>query len=531
MIARSGENEAERLLQRGIRRAEAGCRGEAIQHLEAALRARPDYAAAHYNLGVALAEEHRATEAAEHFREALRLEPRYALAHYALGNVLSGQGQREEAIACYRRALESKADYAEAYNNLGLALIDAGRAGEAAVMLRQGVRLRPQAAEAHNNLGLALAALGRFAEAEACYQEALRLHPRYAEAHNNLASALQAAGRHEEALASYEVALWFQPQSASVHWNRALAWLQLGDYERGWAEYEWRWKRKKTVPRRLSQPAWDGSPLEGRTLLVYMEQGLGDQIQFLRHARLVQRRGGRVVVECPGPLLPLFSTCPGIDRLVAEQTPLPPFDVHAALLSLPHLLGTTLDTVPANVPYLAAEPSRVAAWGRVLKGIPGYRVGIAWQGNPRHRWDRHRSMPLACFAPLARVPGVRLISLQRGVGTEQLQRPGERLPVLSLPGNLDADGTFLDTAAVVAQLDLVITADTALAHLAGALGVPVWVAVSALSDWRWLLDREDTPWYPTLRLFRQTTLGDWPGVFERMAAALRDRAGGAGDSP
>ncbi len=525
MLAMSADAQA--LLRLGIARAEQGCRAEAIRHLEAALRVSPDFAAAHYNLGVALAEERRPDEAVEHFRQALRLDPRYALAHYALGNVLASQGQREEAVACYRKALESKPDYGEAYNNLGLALIDAGRAGEAAVMLRQGVRLRPQAAEAHNNLGLALAALGRFAEAETCYHEALRLHPRYAEAHNNLASALQAAGRHEEALASYEVALWFQPQSASVHWNRSLAWLQLGDYERGWAEYEWRWKRERSVPRRLPQPAWDGSPPEGRTLLVYMEQGLGDQIQFLRYVPLVQQQGGRVVVECPASLVPLFATCPGIDQLVAEKSPLPPFDVHAALLSLPHLLGTRLDTVPAKVPYLSADAGRVASWRRVLEGIPGFRVGIAWQGNPRHPWDRHRSVPLDRFAPLAQVPGVRLISLQKGAGTEQLRGVGEGMPVVTLPDDRDADGAFLDTAAVVAQLDLVVTADTALAHLAGALGVPVWVAVSALSDWRWLLDREETPWYPTMRLFRQTALGDWAPVFARMAAELR-QAGAVG---
>ncbi len=376
---------------------------------------------------------------------------------------------------------------------------------------------------------MALAALGRFAEAENCYHEALRLNPRYAEAHNNLASALQALGRHEEALAGYDLALLYQPDSASAHWNRSLAWLQQGDYQRGWPEYEWRWRRDRVVRRRLPGAPWDGAPLDGRTLLIYPEQGLGDQIQFVRYAPLARQQGGRVVVECPPALLGLFATCPGIDQLVAEGTPLPPFDVHVPVMSLPHRLGTTLETIPAAVPYLSADPARVASWAEVLAGIPGYRVGIAWQGNPRHAWDRHRSIPLARFAPLAQVPGVRLVSLQKGPGVEQLRGLAERLPVAVLPDG--PEGTFLDTAAVVSQLDLVVTADTALAHLAGALGVPVWVALSAHSDWRWLRDREDTPWYPSMRLFRQATLGDWPGVFACMAAELGPRSDGRDGAP
>ncbi len=226
----------------------------------------------------------------------------------------------------------------------------------------------------------------------------------------------------------------------------------------------------------------------------------------------------------------LFSACPGIDQLVAEGTPLPPFDVHVPLLSLPHRLGATRETIPAAVPYLSADAARVASWAGVLAGLPGYRVGIAWQGNPRHACDRHRSLPLARFAPLAQVPGVHLLSLQKGAGCEQLRGLAERLPVTVLPGDVDRDGTFLDTAAVVSQLDLVITADTALAHLAGALGAPVWLALSALSDWRWLCDRDDSPWYPSMRLFRQTTLGDWPGLFARMAAELRQRSPAARSS-
>jgi tetratricopeptide (TPR) repeat protein len=507
----------------GLLLAERGQTAEAVDHFRRAVALHPGHAPTHHNLAVALASLGDPAGAEAAFREALRLRPDYAAAHYGLGNILRDRGRRGDALASYREALRYKPDYADAYNNLGLALLDDKQPEEAAVVLRQGLRLRPQAAEAHNNLGLALAELGRFAEAEACYHEALRLNPAYTEAHSNLANTFKEQGRLAEAQAGYRIALWHSPEQASTHWNRSLAWLQGGDYAKGWAEYEWRWKRPQARPRQLPKPLWDGAPLAGRTLLVHMEQGLGDALQFIRFAALVQ--GGRVVVECPGFLIPLLVSCPGIDQLVAEGDPLPPLDVHLPLLSLPHRLGTTLETVPAAVPYLAVPPERVAAWRRELEGVPGFRVGVVWQGNPHHQWDRHRSIPLAEFAPLARLPGVRLVSLQKGPGTEQLRQAALPFSVYQFPKELDAaGGAFLDTAAVMQGLDLVVTADTAAAHLAGALGVRTWLALSAISDWRWLTRRTDSPWYPTLRLYRQRRLGEWGPVFRRMAAALRPLA-------
>jgi tetratricopeptide (TPR) repeat protein len=511
---------AEALAGLGLALAERGQAAEAVDHFRRAVAIRPEAAPTHHNLAVALANLGDPTGAEAAFREAVRLRPDYAAAHYGLGNVLRDRGRRADALASYREALRIKPDYADAYNNLGLALLDDRQFEEAAATLRQGLRLRPQAAEAHNNLGLALAELGRFAEAEACYHEALRLNPAYTEAHSNLANAHKEQGRLTEAQAGYQIALWHSPDQPSSHWNRSLAWLQAGEYEKGWAEYEWRWKRPQARLRKFPQPVWDGAPLAGRTLLLHMEQGLGDMIQFIRYAALV--RGGRVVVECPGMLVPLFSSCAGIDRLVAEGDSLPPFDVHLPLMSLPHRLGTTLETVPASVPYLSAMPERVTAWRRELENLPGFRVGVVWQGNPHHQWDRHRSVPLTAFAPLTRVPGVRLISLQRGPGTEQLHHAGLPSSVHQFSKELDAEGgAFLDVGAVMKNLDLVVTVDTAAAHLAGALGVPAWVALAAISDWRWLTRCSDSPWYPTLRLFRQRRLGDWGPVFRRIAAALR----------
>jgi hypothetical protein len=251
---------------------------------------------------------------------------------------------------------------------------------------------------------------------------------------------------------------------------------------------------------------------------------LGDTLQFIRYTTLVQGQGGKVVVECPGILAPLLSRCRGIDQLVTEGTPEPPFDTHAPLLSLPHLLGTRMNTIPAGVPYLFVDEERGEHWQHQLASLSGFKVGIAWQGNPHHPFDRHRSVPLARFAPLAQVPGVRLISLQKGPGCEQLADIGGAFPVHEF--NLDdnpAAGVFQDMAAVMQTLDLVVTVDTAVAHLAGGLGVPVWVALGAGTDWRWLRDREDSPWYPSMRLFRQQRRGDWSELFERMAGELGQR--------
>ncbi len=513
---------ARALCNLGVALAQRGRLAEAEQHLRRAVEADPGFAQAHHNLGVALAQQGFADAAVAALRRALELHPGYAEAHFNLANTLAGLARSAESVAAYREALRHRPDYPEALCNLGLALAESGRAGEAAVLLRQATRLRPDYVEAHNNLGLALGELGRFEEAVACLERALALKPRYAAAHGNLGSAHKGLGRSEEAAACYEAALRYEPESASHHWNLALALLLAGDFERGWPEYEWRWKRPGTPMRPLARPPWEGMPLEGRTILLWCEQGLGDAIEFARYAPLVRARGGRVVLECPEPLRAVFRSLPGVDELVPEGSQRP-FDCHAPLMSLPGLLRTTLATVPADVPYLTADPSLVETWRRRLGTLGGFRVGISWQGNPHHKWDRWRSLPLAHFEALADVPGVRLVSLQHGPGAEQVAALRDRFPVTEVAEGFGKGNAWADTAAVTVSLDLIVTVDTATAHLAGALGVPAWVALPTLVDWRWLLGRDDSPWYPTLRLFRQKTLGDWEPVFGRMAAELRKR--------
>ncbi len=501
---------------------------EAVTHYQQALRFKPDDTEVYNNLGTTLKDQGKLDAAVACYHQALRLKPDSAEVHNNLGVALQDLGKFEEAVASYQQALRLNPDSARMHNNLGAALREQGKLDEAVACYHQALRLQPDFVEAHTNLGNVLQQQGKLAEAVACYQQALGLKPDHADVHMNLGNVLQLQGRLEEALASYQQALCLKPDNAEAHWNRALTWLLAGSFEQGWPEYEWRWQQKGVARPCYQQPLWDGSPLEGRTILLHVEQGLGDTLQFIRYAPLVQERGGRVLLVCPATLVPLLSSCRGLEQLIPQGSPLPPFDVQAPLLSLPGLFRTTVHTVPAQVPYLFADPQLAARWRDRLATVQGLKVGIAWQGNPRHSRDRLRSMLLTEFEPLARVEGVRLISLQRGPGMEQLAALGGRFAVLDL-GELDeATGTFMETAAVLSNLDLVITCDTATAHLAGALGVPVWVALPFAPDWRWLRERADSPWYPTMRLFRQERWGDWAGVFQRLAEALQQ---GAATSP
>ena len=495
---------------------------EAASCFRKGLEIEPRDAEGHFLLGSALSQQGQYTDAEDAYRACLRLQPDHLAALVNLGFVLGEQDRLEAARDCYEQAVRLRPDVAEAHHNLGNILRDQGQLDRALASYEQALRLRPEYGKAYINRGIALVARGDIAEALGSLERGVALKPDLADAHSSLGAALCCQLRFDEALACYDRALALNPDFAEGAWNRALIWLLLGDYERGWPGYEWRWRCKRTTPLpQFSQPRWDGGPLDGRTILLLAEQGLGDTIQFIRYAALIKARGGRVIVQCQNALLLLLSRTAGIDGLVGWGAEPPPFDVWAPLMSLPGLFHTTVKTVPVAVPYVFPDPDLVAHWRRQLAPVRGFRIGIVWQGSPRHPWDRHRSIPLEQFEPLARMPGVRLVSLQKGAGSEQLRALAGRFPVLSLGELFNEDsGPFMDSAAVLANLDLLISVDSAPAHLSGAMGGAAWVALPYAPDWRWLLGRTDSIWYPTLRLFRQERFGDWPGVFRQMAQAL-----------
>jgi tetratricopeptide (TPR) repeat protein len=474
-------------------------------------------------LATIAAQRKNSAAAVELFEQALKINPDHASSLNNRGNALLDLKRHKEALESYDRALEIEPDYAEALYNRGNALLDLKRHEEALQSYDRALKINPDYAEALYNRGSALRDLERHEEALESYDRALKIKPDYAEALCNRGNALLDLGRHEEALQSYERALEIEPDYAEVHLNRALVWLLLGDFQRGWPEHEWRWQRAGFSLPQLSKPRWSGEPLNGRTILLSWEQGLGDTLQFVRYARLLQRQGARVIVSCQKPLVRLLQRCEGIDQLVAQGEPLPDFDFWTPLLSIPYVLRTDRESIPGECGYLSADPALVARWKIRLANFPGFRIAIAWQGNPGHQADRQRSIPLKFFAQLAQVPGVRLISLQTGPGVGQLADIAGSFEIIQFEDLDTTSGPFMDTAAIMRNVDLSISCDTSLAHLAGALGVPVWLAQAFSADWRWLLDRDDSPWYPSLRSFRQQSLGDWDEVFLRMARTLRER--------
>jgi tetratricopeptide (TPR) repeat protein len=547
-------------LNLGNARSRNGQADQAIDALEHVVRLAPDWFLGHAELAHALQKQNRLAEAVSHFGEAVRLKPHDAKAHFEHAAALALLGQTDAAMAAYRETLRLKPDsaeacvnlatlcvqrkqldeavdwfrsaiqlrphFAEAYLNLGCALTQQKKLAEAAASLEAAIRLKPKLAEAYNNLGIVQAEEGRFADAEVNYRQALALRADNAEALYNLGIALLKQKMVASALEHFERALELRPDYAEAHHNRAAALLLSENFSEGFGEYEWRFRSRDYPGFRPRWPLWDGSPLAGRTVVLVAEQGLGDTLQFIRYAAVLKRNGAAtVVVECPAVLHPILARTPGVDQWISPATspdsPTPAADCCAPLLSLPHLLQTDHDTIPADVPYVFADPQLESDWHARLAGREGFKIGIVWQGNPNCPGDALRSIALSHFAPLAEVAGVTLVNLQKGPGVEQLTDVAEPWGILDFGEAVDSTaGPFMDTAAIMKNLDLVITSDTAAAHLAGALGVEVWLAVPFVPDWRWLLEGDDSPWYPTMRLFRQSEWNDWPGVFRRMAGQL-----------
>lgn len=477
----------------------------------------------------------RMQEALDCLDRALALAPGDAIAHCKRGLVLKALRRWDAALACFETGLSLQPGLAPAHLDRANVLQEQGRLEAALQAYDRALALQPRYAAALCNRGTVLHRLHRLDEAIASYDAALALEPRLDEARFNRATTLADAGRYDEALQGYAYTLARQPDLAVAHWNEALCRLRLGDFERGWPKFEWRWRYTdlglRTRP--YAQEKWLGQDdLAGRTLLLYAEQGMGDAIQFSRYVPLLAQRGARVVLEAPRPLEALLRTLEGTVCVVPQDSPLPPFDCHTPLMSLPLALGTRLASIPAKVPYLHADQARRKAWAGRLGARHGGRprIGLAWSGNPRHPNDFNRSLALAQLRPLADLD-LELVAVQNEVRASD-EPECARLGVRAFEGGLQ---DFADTAALMANLDLVISVDSAPAHLAGALGLPVWILLPFAPDWRWLLQRADSPWYPSARLLRQEMPRDWSGTVaqlqRQLAQFVATRAHGAGVRP
>ncbi len=497
---------------------------EAVRSFDRAIQIRPDHVDAYNNRGNTLKELKRLEDALRDFDRAIGLKPDFAEAHNNRGSALKLLKRFPEALQSFNRAIALRPDFAGAHTGRGDINKEIGNLEEALDDYDRAIALRPDYADAYNNKGNALLELKRPDEALQCYDRALELKPDHPEAHSNRGHRLRLLKRLEQAVECYDKAITFKPDFVEAYWDKATSMLLMGNLEQGLSLYEWRKKRAEPAGFRMfPQPEWTGKErLEGRTLFVHAEQGLGDTIQFCRYARIAREKGAKVVFAVQDPLMRLLESLgPEIDLIPLTGVP-DTFDCHIAMMSLPLALGTTLETCPATVPYLHAEPEKVAKW-RARIGSEGFRIGICWQGNKQAEVDAGRSFPLRHFENLAKIPNVRLISLQKNDGVEQLADLPPGMTVETLGDDFDAGpDAFVDTAAAMECLDLVITSDTAVAHLAGALGRPAWIALKYVPDWRWLLDRRDSPWYPTMRLFRQQAPGDWHSIFAAIETELAD---------
>jgi tetratricopeptide (TPR) repeat protein len=496
----------------------AGRLAEARMLCDKILEAQPDEAAALHLLGLVAHQSGQPGTAIAHLRRAVALAPQVALFHANLGEMCRLAGHGEDAVREGRRAIELEPDYPEALSNLGIALYERRDYAEAERCHRRAIDLRPGFAVAHSNLGNAQHALGRLDEAIVSYRAALALERGFADGWSNLGLSLAQLGRHDEALDAYRAAVAADPMHADAHVGVALQTLLRGNFADGWFEYLWRWRSRQLSLPRIAAPAWQGDAAAGRHILLVAEQGLGDTIQMSRYAIVLSGGGTKVSLMVQRPLVRLFAeNMPGT-TVVDAEAPHPPGDLYCPLMNLPLLLGTTEETIPA-APYLRAPAELAAAWRREIGERGRLRVGLAWAGSPRHINDRNRSLPLATLAPLFAIDGIAWVSLQVGPGAAA----AAAAPLLDPSARL---GDFLDTAALVSGLDLVISVDTAVAHLAGALGVPVWLMLPVGNDWRWQLNRDDTRWYPTMRLFRQQAFNTWEPVVARVGVALTALARG-----
>ena len=507
-------------IQRGVRLHDGGKFAEALAHFERALQRRPDHPLALWHYGRALIMLQQARRAVPFLEKAVALLPPAAGPHFDLGSAYGDALRTEESVASFRAAIALRPDWANAWSRLGRALTKATHYAEAETVLRHALTLSGHRDDTLNHLGLLAKALDRHDEAVEFFLEAIRLQPRFVEAWNHLGNTLAAQNKLDEALFAYQRSMALEPTNAAVKFNLAIVRLRQGTFNRDtWLKYEFRWVAIQQSPQRsFTQPIWRGDEtLAGKSILLYAEQGLGDTLQFARFAAVLAARGATVHVEVQKGLKALMQDLPGATSVIAHGEPLPPFDFYCPLMSVPFALDTRLDSIPAGEPYVHAAPDRVEQWQTRLPARGPLRVGVVWRGNPKHNNDANRSIAFALFRRIFAAEGCTFVGLQVELtaeesatfaGTANCVNPADRIK------------DFADTAAIIAQLDLVVAVDTSVAHLAGALGVPVWLLLPFSPDWRWMLEREDNPWYPTMRLFRQPAIGDWDSVLGRLADEL-----------
>ena len=465
------------------------------------------------NLGVALYRQGKCDKAVETYQRAIQIQPDFVEAYNNLGMVLKKKGELDAAVQVHHQALRIQPDFAEAHRNLGDILQKQGKYDKAVEAYQRAIQIQPNYAAAYNNLGIAWQKQGKLEQAIQIYHKTLVIRPNYPQAYNNLANTLKEQGKLQGAVQAYHKAIEINPSYIDAHKNLGIVLLLQGDFQRGWQEYEWRLKSDDLCIANRAQTRWDGSSLSGKTILLYAEQGFGDTIQFIRYVHLLVEYDTEIIVECQPELLQLFKNIGAIKKTIVVGESSPKFDVNASLLSLPRILGTDLNSIPVKSPYLYTKSGSHTD----LEMCSEYKVGIVWAGNLKHPNDNNRSVELQQFSVLFDVEACQFFSLQVGKRRDDIIRYHYSNTIIDLGGDFS---NFSDTAAAILELDLVISVDTAVAHLAGALGKPIWVLLPFMPDWRWLLEREDTPWYPTMRLFRQTDTRDWAGVLQKVRFAL-----------
>lgn len=515
-IAHDGQSRMQAIndmIKRAVEAFQQGRNEQADEFCAQVLSALPAHYGALHLRGLVAQKQGRLDQAIEWMQESIRLAPRIGEYHNNLGEALSASGKLDEAIAAYRKGIELSPRSPEAYSNLGNALRAQGKPDEAIGMYQKAIAIQPSLAVAHHNLGEVLQELRRLDEAVVAYQNAIVHRPEYVKPMVGLGAALLGLGKPREAVDWYRKAIALDPSNPEAHWNLGLVLIELGEWEEGWQLYEWRWRTNELPPRQFDRPLWEGQELHGKTILVHPEQGLGDTIHFIRYARLLAERGGRVVFESQKPLAKLLTTVEGISQIITSGDPLPEFDYHIPLLSLPNRFGTRVETTPAKVPYIfvpAGHRTEFPGWEEARNKK---KIGLVWKVSTVKGSTQERTISLSELAPLFELEDVAYFSLQGGEGKAQLA--GSGLPIV------DWGFDFVDTAAAILKLDLVISVDTSIAHLAGALGAKVWTLQPFARDWRWLHGHEDTPWYPTMRLFQQKRVGDWAEVIQRVISELR----------